>query len=630
MNEKILKNMLLNANKNMKNEDNQLQIPFSSTPKSSSSAVSSKRSDTSNNDKEKKNIKPKTFEFAKSDGKRFNEKFTISSLSSLAYSSEYIMEPVKIKINNHSIINDEKSVVDDKVEKKETSFDVDNEKLENFKNGLGKIFMNEFFVKNSESGDYNLNTDFLNNKENKIEKLVADKFFEQIDNFFHSASKNEDQNIINETKSLIEKKNFFKNFHFKNKTIKKVVNDYLKFSQLLIDNKYLSTIINENCSCFYNLFDCCINKIYKEFQDQDNEEDDEDDNNAIFSFNLLENCCNCCDDENKESNYSFKFSFLKNKNLTVNQISLKISSISLLRQFKLNFLNSKLNSNCLKNSLKCCINYLHVFFMNNESDEEQLDEAFINYKCCVNVKKTNENFLNELLGVEEKEQSLSFILVEDDNKNDDVKKYDDEKTISCKESFIDSFLGIENNDKKGEEIVQEASNEDKTKHEEKVVAIENCIEIHVSQEEDITKDLQNSIRVNQTDDNIQEKITQSIEISKFTDNQTNSNNDDSRFSSVPPNIQSSESLPASVKTKTIKKSTLKTSSNNSNKVRKSVHFLEDSKYGLVYVEIPEWQETFREPVYTNRSSKDSINKPEWKLDPVKNSYDSVKNILKKN
>jgi hypothetical protein len=625
MNENLLRKMLLNANKN--NDVNKLEIPLSSTPKSSS--VSSKRSDTSNSE----NVKPKEYISAKSDEKRFNEKFPISSLSSLPCSSEYKGEPVIVKINNQSIINDNVTSAKTEIEEKgeEKSFEIDSDKLEKFKNGFGKNLINGFFIKDSKADDeeykYKLKTDLFNT-ENRIEKLISDKFFEKIDKFFKSSvineSKNEDQN---EAISLIEKRNYLNSFNFKNKTIKKLVNDYLKFSQILLDNRFLVSIMNKNindCSCIYNLFNCCVEKIYNEFIDQDDADDDEDDNNAKFSFNLLEDCCNCCNnDEKSKSSNEFNFSFLKNKNLTVNQISFKVKSISYLKQFKSNFLNfSNQNSSCIKNSLRCCINYLHYFFMNNESNEEQLDEAFINYSCCVNVKKSNDNFLNELLAVETEEETLSFRLVEDDD--DDVDKKDEDKTTSMKDNGINSF------EQENKEIVQkmnpealtnqeenlEATIKDLTEHEEqnsRNSIQENKIDDEISLEKEAN--LQNSIH---TEDNAQEKITQSIEITQFT------NNDDSKFSNVPPKIKSSESLPTSIKKN--EKSTLKTS--NSNNVRKSVHFLEDSKYGLVCVELPEWQETFREPVYTNRSSNES--KPEWKLDPVKNSYDSVKKILKKN
>lgn len=629
MNENLFRKTLLNANKN--NDVNKLEIPLSSTPKSSS--VSSKRSDTSNTE----NIKPKEYESAKKDEKIFNEKFPISSLSSLACSSEYKGEPVIVKINNQSITNDDESSTRTEIEEKgeEKSFEIDSEKLEKFKNGFGfgKNIINEFFIKDSKADDeeykYKLNTDLFNT-ENRIEKLISNKFFEQIDKFFESSvineTKNEDQN---DTISLIEKRNYLKSFNFKNKTIKKLVNDYLKFSQILLDNRYLLSIMNKNindCSCIYNLFNCCVDKTYNEFIDQDDADDDEDDNNAKFSFNLLEDCCNFCnnDDMSKSSN-EFSFSFLKNKNLTVNQISFKIKSISYLKQFKSNFLNfSNQNASCIKNSLRCCINYLHYFFMNNQSNEEQLDEAFINYSCCVNVKKSNDNFLNELLAAETEEESLSFRLVEDDDDDDVVDKKEEDQTNSIKDNGINSF------EQENKEIVQEMNPEDLTiqeenvevtmkdltEHEEQIIRNsiqENKIDDEISLEKE--SNLQNSI---QTEDNTLEKITQSIEISQFT------NNDDSKFSNVPPKIKSSESLPTNIKKN--EKSTLKT--NNSNKVRKSVHFLEDSKYGLVYVELPEWQETFREPVYTNRSSKES--KPDWKLDPVKNSYDSVKKILRKN
>ena len=43
--------------------------------------------------------------------------------------------------------------------------------------------------------------------------------------------------------------------------------------------------------------------------------------------------------------------------------------------------------------------------------------------------------------------------------------------------------------------------------------------------------------------------------------------------------------------------------------RKNVHFIEDPKYGLLPVTIPDWQENFREPVYSAKLNK---NLPEWK------------------
>ena len=64
-----------------------------------------------------------------------------------------------------------------------------------------------------------------------------------------------------------------------------------------------------------------------------------------------------------------------------------------------------------------------------------------------------------------------------------------------------------------------------------------------------------------------------------------------------------------------------------NKVKKSVTFLQDPKYGFIRVEIPEWQDTFREPV-TPRIKQKKL-RPEWKSEPIKNSYDTTKSILKK-
>lgn len=46
-----------------------------------------------------------------------------------------------------------------------------------------------------------------------------------------------------------------------------------------------------------------------------------------------------------------------------------------------------------------------------------------------------------------------------------------------------------------------------------------------------------------------------------------------------------------------------------NSARKSVHFIEDEKYGFLPIEVPEWQENFREPVYSGKFRK---NLPEWK------------------
>ncbi len=254
----------------------------------------------------------------------------------------------------------------------------------------------------------------------EIEKIVVDKFLEKFFDFKNPVIEIFNEDEENEKILMDEKRKFLKNFVYNDKYIEMIVEDYLKFSKILKNNKYLKTFFDtsssKTCKCFYNLYNCCINKLYKEFIDFDDNDDD-----IKFSFNLIETCCcNCCTSLEKEmENYNeILYYFLKNKNLTVDKINLKLKFISYFSQFKFKFLNinSISNFNCIKNSLECCISYLYDFFKNYSGQE--FDENIKRYLCCCNIKKINIEIEEE----EEEEKSLSFRLVEDDDEEEEAEE----------------------------------------------------------------------------------------------------------------------------------------------------------------------------------------------------------------
>ena len=617
----LLKTILLTV----ENDENKLKVPYSSTPISSTTSLN--KSDASIG-----KVKSKLKKLAKRDDEQKKEKLTANSLSSLASSNNEI----KIKINSNSFIDNENLSDNEKsvVESNEKSFEIDKEKLEIFKNGTGKNLLNMFFEKNENTNENHLKSELLMSRENRIEKLVAEKLFEQIDKFFTSTK--EESHVkkiaLNDSILMNEKRDNLKNFSFKTEAVKKLVKDYLKFSQILSENKYLLvTSLSEHCSkcsCFYNMFECCIYKFYDEFTDQDDDECEDQ-----ISFNLLENCCNSCTSvgkKNRDHDGYFKFSFLKNKNLTFHDVNTKLKSISHLKEFKSSFLSSSLNLNCVRNKLECCVNYLHSFMIKNESKEEDLDQAFINYLCCSNINKSNDNFLKEPLDTEENEQaSLSFRLVEDEEEEDGDETITNSKTSELVSSFLENkiidneVVETEKNDKNSHESEGNSSDENQLNNNQ----INN--NLHESESSAPVSLPENKTDSDKNDETI-ERVNLSKEENKSTSLTNNTDNKRSNSSVSFQEIKPSKTLPLSKpkKTSNLNHDTKNDTNNNTNtnKVKKSVQFIQDPKYGLMYLEIPEWQETFREPVYSSRSSSD---KPEWKLDPIKNSYDNVKSILKK-
>jgi len=278
-----------------------------------------------------------------------------------------------------------------------------------------------------------------------------------------------------------------------------------------------------------------------------------EDNNYISE--TLNACCLTCDNDANEDNEE-DMKFIQGLNLKDRIFEKFLQANDLLNESDIKYTLKRFDSlkaSCacvsMKNSLKCCLKVLNEKKMNKSN----VSVDILEYSCCKKCQAQQQGQIKPEYC------------------------YDDERKIKkAKDKFRRSFFG--------DVISSTDSSEDGQEEleDEKGTLVENNVNSNlVDNEKSLDENLKISApSVPTLDLNPPTNFKAIIKKSNF-------NNGDKKHG---PEHSA-------------------TNKNGVQSARKTVQFIEDPKFGLVPVKIPEWQENFREPVY---SRKFSTSLPEWK------------------
>jgi hypothetical protein len=279
-----------------------------------------------------------------------------------------------------------------------------------------------------------------------------------------------------------------------------------------------------------------------------------EDNNYISE--TLNACCLSCDNDANEDNEE-DMKFVQSLNLKDRIFEKFLQANDLLNESDIKYTLKRFDSlktSCacvsMKNSLKCCLKVLNEKKLNKSNASMDIFE----YSCCKKCQTQQQGqFIPEYC-------------------------YDDERKIKkAKDKFRRSFFGdvISSTDSSdGQEEIEDEK--------EKETLVENNVNSNLFHE---AKSMDENLKISGPS-------VPTLDLNPPTNYKTiikksNFNNTDKKHGSE----------------------NSATNKNGVQSARKTVQFIEDPKHGLVPVKIPEWQEKFREPVY---SRKYSTSLPEWK------------------
>lgn len=423
----------------------------------------------------------------------------------------------------------------------------------------------------------------------------------------------------NEINSIIS---YLSNLKLKNKLCLKAINNYIDLYETLSDSKvqnFLSKRSNtsDDCLCIQNALGCCLRKIHSNIESIDKQK------STVF-----DECCQECK--------TFSFYYFRKERSQMNLSELEMNKFETeepdwfkdLNDLKrLNFIDqvfkahnklrtpnvheflvqsNKANCKCLQRIVVCCIKKMYESI--NESSNNNL-KAFLEYDCCLDC-------LNES---HDKKQSLSAQVARN--------------VFANKQNSKSSSLDEPTTKNSNENSTQEDF-EKKPISEENVIKNESVLEL--SLKEEINENSNNSDSKHSFIELFFESKKQSkspsicsrsSQCEKKTENQ----------SAVDTNVQNepivSQSLPTSSISMPISSQSLPLKSmlkqNERKKPGKSVQkshnvTFYDEKFGFQTIKLEEWQENFRDPVY----SKSKLLPTEWKTEVIKNDYEYTKELIK--
>jgi hypothetical protein len=330
-------------------------------------------------------------------------------------------------------------------------------------------------------------------------------------------------------------------------------------------------LVTTQCACLKNCLACCMKNLIKNT-----------DPRSAKPESVADKCCSICLDFSNESyaksEASFKALIAKYGYSDLISDLLDASSIlnnEIYRKFISSFSTSEnnlLSKSCFcavaPNFFKCCIETIYDHAQSFEFNKvpDKLPESLLSSKCCLNCHKLHaampQNMNSDQLDVE-------------------VKQAESNKNTNFWGTF---FIDHEEEDETPRAEMIQGQVENDKKNASDLPLVENIPDLVLEPSATLSK-------------------------LQVTD-----------ISTPPPLILSSKAPPLRLKKSSpkfvnfdLKKPTTKNrfvSNKPLNPNRKSFTFIQDSKYGFMQVEIPDWQDKLREPVYSSKSTK---NLPEWRF-----------------
>ena len=452
-------------------------------------------------------------------------------------------------------------------------------------------FLDNFFNQRVLLDDMNPSTD------KEAIQLNTDSFLD----FIFSSSKLENNHSLNEKPQIgetntQEKIKYLTNLKLnEHKNVLAAIKQYVKMVEIFTQEsvqKYLNQRVDSACQCIRNALGCCLENLHTQ-QNRENR------------F-LLDKCCAKC------AEFNFKHSF--NDNEYFDLAEAKVSGRYLLLGDVKN--NKAFNHiNCEEKSKPKWFIYFNDMKITNRLEfiSNTLRASNLLRDACVQKFFSKHaancdclNLSNPFKCCIEKMYSILH-----DLDNLDLKFFDNLENNYC-------CLSCQGGGNKTEDEIP-ATNNDHDAQEAR-----NAFKLKKSSSDSSNKDsFDNQVNLIQSESNI------SIEsLDDFFNNMnvsTKSKNNSIGKNKVTEKHQEVFTAGEDTKMNSNSKSVLKKSKYNtpSVKKRKNVTFYLDPKYGFVPLEIPEWQENLREPVY---SASTKVTNPEWRMEPTKNEYDFTKSL----
>lgn len=513
--------------------------------------------------------------------------------------------------------------------------------LENFFNRGSIDKTNETIVKDSlqiisekiKNQDENLPTEKTNNFLNFIFDSQPKKSLSISFEIVKKSPKNETMSDISNIISYLG------NLKLKNKLNLKVVNNYIDLYRTFSDSKvkyYLdkrSLVID--CVCIKNAIGCCLQGFHENFIKNDS------------INNNFDKCCGDC------TNFEFyHYRAVPNQQNLYNLSNLELNKFETeepdwfkdlmdLKFTKYDFINDSLlvhnmlrtpnaheflikldesKCDCLKRTIKCCIEKIYEMLKMNESQQNLKD--LLDYTCCngcfKNEKEHQVTKATRSIFVLNHNSSSSFDDDDDDINQENIQDIslntvDKMNEIQIKNDSINQEAAISSTvqetelNKTNSDVIEKDTEElDKS-----TSTIIDMLFDSNSKPKKSGNDIKSSEESNKSNESIKN-------VTKESENITINNqvSNDKTKKSVSNSLVKSPVLP--------KKSSLKIRQRN-RKVElnmykpKTVTFY-DEKHGFTLVPIPEWSDSLREPVY----SKSKIFSTEWKPEIIKNEYELTK------
>ena len=508
--------------------------------------------------------------------------------------SENLIEKSNLNINPSQKIDSIDKIDDTAINDTSNGF-ITNNYLENIKSLASETLktMDNDSVNDEKSSflDNFFNQKPLTNQEDKNNvkeeiQLKTDSFLD----FIFSNSKLDNNHSINEKPQLSktnteDKIKYLTNLKLnEHKNVLTVIKQYVRMLEIFTQEsvqKYSNQRIDSTCQCIRNALGCCLQNLYTQ-QNRENQL-------------LLDKCCSKCVE------FNFQTSF--NDNEYFDLAEAKVSGRYLL----LGDTKNKKAFNCINSVENSKTNWFMYF---NDIQVINRHEFLSNTLRASNLlrdKSVQKFFSKHATNCDCLNLSNPFkcciekmFLILQDLKNIDLEFFDNLANNYCCLNCEDcNKIQEEIHETNNEHDAQEARNAFKLKKSSSE-SVDN--EVNFVQSENFDKP---NISIQSVDDffnnmSISKKNVSSIGKNEMAEKLNNKSN--------------------SIKTKSALK---KSKSNTPVKKRKNVTFYFDPKYGFMPLEIPEWQENLREPVY---SASSKVNNPAWRMEPNKNEYDFTKSL----